>query len=94
MTVTRVSEFSAQPGQGDALYQLIHDFMPQIAASDGCQSCQLLQGQDDPNRIVAIEVWDTVEAHHASLQNIPPDAMTKAMMLLAGAPKGEYFVSK
>ncbi|MEM7163822.1 MAG: antibiotic biosynthesis monooxygenase family protein [Planctomycetota bacterium] len=94
MTVTRISEFRAQPGQETALCNLINQFLPAIEGSAGCVSCQLLQGQDDPTRIVAVEVWDSVESHKASLQNIPPDVMAQAMLLLAGTPQGEYFVPR
>ncbi len=91
MSIARINEFQAQPGQGDALRDLIRSFVPVIQSSQGCQSCQLLQNQEDPTRILAIEVWDTVEAHQTSLQNIPPEAMAQAMVLLAGPPKGEYY---
>ncbi len=50
MSVTRINEFLAQAGQGDALYDFIESFMPMIKSSDGCQSCQLLQSQDNPSK--------------------------------------------
>lgn len=93
MSITRINEFQAQDGQGDALRDLIQSFVPMITASEGCQSCQLLQGRDDPTRIIVIEVWDSTEAHQASMKNIPPSALGQAMKLLAGPPKGAYFHS-
>lgn len=91
MSVTRINEFQAREGQGDALRDLVKSFVPMLEASEGCQSCQLLQNQDDSTKIVVIEVWDSVEAHQASVKNIPQDAMHKAMKLLAGTPKGGYY---
>jgi hypothetical protein len=38
-----------------------------------------------------IEVWDSIEAHQASVKNIPAEAFQGVMKLLAGAPSGEYF---
>ncbi len=91
MSITRINEFQAQEGQGEALRDLIESFVPLIESSDGCQSCQLLQSLEDPTRIVVIEVWDSTEAHQASIKNIPPGALQEAMKLLAGPPKGGYY---
>ena len=91
MSITRINEFQAQEGKGEALRDLIHSFVPMIESSDGCYSCQVLQSQEDPTRIVVIEVWDSTEAHQASMKNIPPGALQEAMTLLAGPPKGGYY---
>lgn len=91
MSITRINEFQAQAGQGERLRDLIDSFVPVISASEGCHSCQLLQGMDDATRIVVIEVWDSVEAHQASVKNIPPDALAEARKVLAGPPKGAYY---
>ena len=91
MSITRINEFQAQEGKSEALRDLIASFVPLIESSDGCQSCQLLQSQEDPTRIVVIEVWDSTEAHQASMKNIPPGALQEAMKLLAGPPKGGYY---
>ena len=91
MSITRINEFKAQEGHESALRALIESFLPMIESSDGCQGCQLLQGLDDPTRIVVIEVWDNPEAHLAAVKNVPPGVFAEAMKLLAGPPKGEYY---
>ncbi|MFQ5568531.1 MAG: putative quinol monooxygenase [Rhodothermales bacterium] len=91
MSITRINEFRAQEGQGHALRTLIRSFVSLIESSDGCQSCTVLQHQDDPTRIVVVEVWDSVEAHQAAAKNIPPRALEEAMTLLAGPPQGAYY---
>lgn len=91
MSITRINEFRARPGQGEALRDAISLFLPVIESSMGCRSCRLLQHLDDPDRIVVVEVWDSVEAHRASLQNIPSSMMEEAMTLLADAPRGSYY---
>lgn len=91
MSITRINEFQAREGQGDALRDFIQAFLPVIEASDGCRSCRLLQHQEDPTQIVVIEVWDSTEAHQASVRNIPPGALADAMKLLAGPPQGAYY---
>jgi quinol monooxygenase YgiN len=91
MPVTRINEFHAREGQGDAVKERLRAFVPLIAASAGCLSCQLLQAEDDPTRIVVIEVWDSASAHQASLKGIPPEAFAETMKLLAAPPTGRYY---
>jgi len=91
MSVVRINEFRAFLGSGDTLRNRIRSFVPLIESSDGCVSCQLLQSQEDPTRILVIEVWESVERHRASLKNIPPVTFQETMKLLASPPKGEYF---
>ena len=91
MSVTRVGEFQARAGQAEALRAQIHAFVPLIQASPGCQSCLALQSQDDPARFVIIEVWDSVEAHQASVQRIPQRLLNDTIRLLAGPPRGGYY---
>jgi quinol monooxygenase YgiN len=91
MRITRINEFQAKDGQGDVLRGLLASTVPLIESSDGCQSCQILQSLDDPTRIMMLEVWDSIEAHQASLKNIPPGTFKKMTGILAGPPKGEYF---
>ena len=92
MSITRFTEFQAQEGPGDALRELIRSFVPKIESSEGCHSCQLLQNQKDPTRIVVIEVWHSTEAHQASVKNISPEAMEEATKLRAGPPQGGYYL--
>jgi quinol monooxygenase YgiN len=51
----------------------------------------LLRSLDHPTRFMMIEVWDSVEAHQASLKHIPPGTFKKTTSVLAGPPRGEYF---
>src|SRR5439155_23978388 len=91
MPVTRINEFQARPGQGDALKERLQKVVPLIAASAGCRSRQLLQAEDDPTRIVVIEVWDSPSAHGASLKGFPPEAFAPTIKLLAAPPTGRYY---
>jgi heme oxygenase (mycobilin-producing) len=91
MAITRIGEFRAQAGKDDALRDFLSSVVPTIESSLGCRSCQLLQSHDDPTRFVVVEVWDSIEAHQASVRNIPPGAFENVMKLLAGAPSGEYY---
>ncbi len=91
MSVTRINELQALPGQGDALWERLQSFVQRIAASSGCLSCQLLRADDDPGRMVVIEVWDNTEAHKAALMTFPPEVFTDTLRLLAGPPAGRFY---
>jgi heme oxygenase (mycobilin-producing) len=91
MSIMRINEFRAHEGQGDALRDRLKVFVPVIAASDGCLSCQLLQSQKNRAHIVLLEVWQSAEAHQASLKNIPADDFKETMKLVAVPPTGEYY---
>ena len=71
MTITRINHFTAKPGSGDELYDLVNSFLPYIRESDGCIDAKILRGIEDADQIVVIEVWRDQEAHRASAANVP-----------------------
>jgi quinol monooxygenase YgiN len=93
MSVTRINEFRARGGQGGALRRRLELFLPIIRSSQGCRSCELLEGLDDPDQIAIVEVWESVEAHQAAAQNIPPETIQETVALLAEPAKGVYYRS-
>lgn len=91
--IVRLSEFRAKAERRDDLKKFLTELVQMLLGIEGCTACQLLESQDDPQRFVMNESWDSVEAHHASLKDIPPDAFADVMTMLDGMPKGEYFKS-
>ena len=91
MSITRISEFQAKDGQTQGLRDFLNSIVPTIATSEGCRSCRLLQDQEDESRFVVIELWDSIEAHEASVKEIPPQQLEEIMRLLANPPQGRYF---
>jgi quinol monooxygenase YgiN len=91
VSVTRINQFQAREGQGNALRAAIESFLPAIRTAAGCEGCRLLQGEDDPDRIVVIEEWEGVPAHRAAAEGIPAEALAKAKALLEVPPRGGYF---
>lgn len=65
--------------------------MPMIKSSDGCESVQLQQCQEDPAKFMMIEVWDSIESHQASVKNIPPQSLAEIQSILASTPSGGYY---
>jgi quinol monooxygenase YgiN len=91
MSITRINQFRAHAGGGDALRDGLRAFVPTIQASAGCLSCRVLQSRKDPAHVIVIEEWESVEAHQASLHRIPPDAFGETMKLVVAPPTGEYY---
>lgn len=91
MSITHINEFRAKDRSADALRAFLTRLIPTIAAIPGCQSCQLLQHHDEPTRFIVLEVWESIEAHQASVKDIPPESLAEVMTLLDERPTGAYY---
>ena len=91
MSVSRIGEVQAREGLVDELKEFLLSIMPGIKSSEGCDSVQLYQSQEDPSRFMMIEVWDSVESHQASVKNIPSEKLGEIQPLLASRPSGSYY---
>jgi quinol monooxygenase YgiN len=92
MTITRIGEMQARKGQELALRLFFENvIMPALDKSAGMQSYHLMQNQVEPTRFIFIELWDSIEAHQASVKNIDSSQIENVMRLLADKPWGEYY---
>lgn len=91
MRVARIGEVQAKEGLIDQLREFLLSIMPGIKSSQGCESVQLYQSQDDPSKFMMVEVWDSVDSHQASVKNIPPEKLGEIRPLLATSPSGSYY---
>jgi quinol monooxygenase YgiN len=91
MSVARIGEVQSREGLTNELKEFLISIMPGIKSSEGCESVQLYQSQDDPSKFMMIEVWDSVESHQASVKNIPAEKLGEIRPLLATSPGGRYF---
>ncbi|MGV1036010.1 MAG: putative quinol monooxygenase [Candidatus Nanopelagicales bacterium] len=91
MAIARINEFTAADGNGEELHQLLESFADQIRGSSGCLSVSVLRSQEDANRNVVYEVWDSVDDHQTAASVIPADAVDTVVAMLSGPPIGEYF---
>jgi len=91
MSISRIGEVQAKPELIHELREFLLSIMPGIKESEGCESVQLYQSEDDPSKFLMIEVWDSVESHQASVKNIPPEKLGEIRPLLATSPSGSYF---
>jgi len=91
MSITRINHFESAEGKADELRQFLQGVITVVQSVDGCLGCKLLQDPDQPRRLAIVEVWDSVAAHQAAAQAIPPEEIAKVMPLLAGSPMGNYY---
>jgi quinol monooxygenase YgiN len=91
MSITRINTFQALDTHIDALKAFLQALLPTIRSAPGCQSCQLLQDPLHPANMVMLEVWDSIDAHHHSLQHVSADSIKQVALLLAAPPVGNYY---
>lgn len=92
MAVSRIGEMVAQAGKEEALRTFIQTvIVPAIEGSEGGLACQVYQNQTDPTRFMIVELWDSQEAHRASVKNITPEEIAQVKTLLADMPPGAYY---
>lgn len=91
MSVTRLNHFEAKHGRESELKELLGSIMGIVRNSPGCVSCQLLESQDEPAKLVILEVWDNVHSHQEAAKLVPPEKLQAAVGLLAQRPVGMYY---
>jgi quinol monooxygenase YgiN len=91
MSVVRINEFSAAPGQAEALRQFLSTVIAVIEQAEGCRGCELLTDPQDASHFVIVERWDGVAAHQTAASRIPPEQMAMFKSLVAEPPRGRYY---
>jgi quinol monooxygenase YgiN len=91
MAIKRITKFNARIERVSELADLLKSVLPVIKDSPGCISCTLMQASESPEQLIVIEEWESIPAHQASLQSIPPDKMRQALGFLAGLPEADYY---
>ena len=91
MSVFRINEFRAREGQGDRLLEALNGYDAIFKFLDGYQSIQVLQSLEEPDRIVVIEKWDSIEANQTAAKKIPVHVFETVMRLSVDSPKGGYY---
>lgn len=80
-----VGSFSAQPGQGDGLTDLLSQAAEALRANPDCELYVISRSPDDPDAVWVTEVWTSREAHQASLENPRVrELIAEARPLIAG----------
>ena len=93
MPVTRCNWFIARDTMAGAVGAALQSIAPIIEQLAGCERCQVLQSQDNPNEFLVLEVWTSVAAHQAAVAAIPAESLGAVLPLLDGPPRGGYYTS-
>lgn len=91
MTITRINHFVARPGLEQQLHEFLASVISVIESCEGCLSCRLLRGTEDPAQLAIIEEWESIEAHQAAAGAIPPEQLAAAVAMFAKPPAGSYY---
>ena len=87
MSETVVISFRAADGNADALLQLLQHGRDMSVKAAGCESFELWQSQDQPNRFVMVERWRKIEDHHANFaKNIKGSGQLEKIAALLAEP--------
>jgi len=91
MSIQRIGEFQAKAETVEDLHAFLMSIMPMILSSEGCEGCELFQSREDATKFAMTETWRSIEAHQASVKNIPPEKLSEIRPLLAAPPRGGYY---
>ena len=91
MTFVNVGTLGAAPGKRDELVALLTEHNESLTGA-GCQAYEVGVDDDQPDTVFVVELWDSAEAHRASLA-LPQvqDAIARARPLLDGTFGGHRF---
>ena len=67
MSVTIVVNFQAAEGNAANLAALLQQGRDFSRKADGCESFEVYQRQDDPNKFMFLEQWTSLDAHHENV---------------------------
>ena len=92
MSIVYIGQSQAKPDTITELRNFLTSLVaPAITASEGNESYQLFQSREDPTQFIGIEIWTSIEAHQASVKNIPAESISEFMTLVAHPPSGRYY---
>ncbi|MDY0947048.1 putative quinol monooxygenase [Frigoribacterium sp. CFBP9039] len=91
MTFVNVGTLGAAPGKRDELVALLTERNESLTGA-GCRAYEVGVDDDQPDTVFVVELWDSAEAHRASLA-LPQvqDAIARARPLLDGTFGGHRF---
>ena len=91
MSVSVVVELKCKPESTQEMIATLKIILPETRVYEGCESIIATIRQDDPNRIVLIESWDSRESHEKYMAYRTETGTMEALgALLAVEPAVSY----
>ena len=95
MTVTAIFTFNAQPGQREALAAAMHDIAERLPSVDGFVGVATYNAVDDPDTIIELVEWESVEAHGAFRKLATESGWFEALgAVTTGPPSSTYITAR
>jgi quinol monooxygenase YgiN len=93
MSVTVFFRFEALPGHTDELLRMLLQGRDFGLTVPGCESYEVLQAIDEPQKLLMIERWTTAEAHadHFSRNVLASGLFERAASLMATRPEPHVY---
>lgn len=81
-----VVNFHAAEGNAEKLLPLLQEGRDRSRAADGCESFDLYQREDDPQKFMFVERWSSLDQHHANMREniVESGHFAKVLPLLDG----------
>ena len=88
MSVTIVVNFQAAEGNAEQLLALLQQGRDFSRKAEGCESFEVFQRQDDPNKFMFMEQWTSLDAHHENVAKnvVASGHLDRIKALLTGPP--------
>jgi quinol monooxygenase YgiN len=88
MSVTIVVNFQAAEGNAEQLLALLQQGRDFSRKAEGCESFEVFQRQDDPNKYMFLEQWASLDAHHENVSKnvVASGHLAKITALLTEPP--------
>ena len=92
MTVTAIAHFRAKPGEAAALRDAFIAGIPHARADADCEGIDILVNAEDPDHIVLIEKWTSLETHGRYFEELQKTSGFAAVIAMVdGAPDLHHF---
>lgn len=92
MTFANVGTLGVKPGSRDQVAAILTRANAELAKAAGCLLYEVGVNDDTPDTVFVVELWESAEAHQASLQlETVRAAIAEAMPLLSGEMGGWRF---
>jgi quinol monooxygenase YgiN len=88
MSVTIVVNFQASEGNAAKLSELLQQGRDFSRKAEGCESFEMFQRENDPNKFMFLERWASLDAHHENVAKnvVASGHLDKIKPLLAAPP--------
>ena len=92
MTVTAIVRIKAKPGGGAALRDAFIAGIPHARADSACDGVDILVNAEDPDHVVLVEKWTSVEEHGRYFEELSKMPEFQATVdLMAGPPDSHHY---